>query len=106
MSDRIMQGTTPEICIEINKDDLLVSDIEEIDLWVVNGRAKINYAKDRLVLDNENNTITVHFSKEETLRFSHMIDSNDIAVQFLAKANDEWVGIEPIYFEVEKFIGK
>ena len=66
----IMQETTPSLLLEVDPDELVVDTAERIELYVTNGGRLTTYTEDDLVIDAEANTITKHFSEEETAAFS------------------------------------
>lgn len=68
--DEIMQGTTPSLILEVDPDELWVTSATRIEVYLTNGGQTETYTEADLVLDAETNTITKHFSEEETAAFS------------------------------------
>lgn len=66
----ILQGTTPSLTISIDPDDLLLSNVAELELAFqqFNQKPLLKHFHD-CVLNTEENTITYHFTQEETLAF-------------------------------------
>lgn len=66
--DRILQGTTPTLVIELNKEDVLLDSIDQIELVFHQvGQAFTVKTKDDCVLNAEDNTVSYRFTEEETL---------------------------------------
>lgn len=71
MGDAILQGTTPILRIRIKMSDLLVSDIAALELTITSRLFKeplLKHLPD-CDTDNEENSVSYHFSEEETLMF-------------------------------------
>ena len=63
----ILQGTTPTLTIAVDPDDLLLSDIVELELTFQQADiVTYKYLSD-VVIDAEANTLSYHFMQEETL---------------------------------------
>lgn len=68
---QILQGTTPAICIEIDPEDLSLSDVQEIELAFQQREAypMIKHTED-CEIDEDANTVTYHFTEQETQSFN------------------------------------
>lgn len=65
----IMQGTTPSVIIKIDPDDLLLSAVNRVELYVRNGEKLETYTAEDLVLDTDANTVVKTFTEAETAAF-------------------------------------
>ena len=66
--DRILQGTTPTLVIELNKEDVLLNSVDQIELVFHQvGQAFTVKSENDCVLNAEDNTVSYHFTEEETL---------------------------------------
>jgi len=67
----ILQGTTPSLTISIDPDDLLLSNVAELELAFqqFNQPAVLKHMDD-CIIDPAGNTVTYHFTQEETLALS------------------------------------
>ena len=62
----ILQGTTPTLTINVNPNDLKLADIEELELTFKQNTNLVYKHKEDCVIDYEANTISYHFSEQET----------------------------------------
>ena len=62
----ILQGTTPTLTITVNPDDLLLSNITDLELTFQQMGDPIYKRQADCVIDYEANTISYHFTEEET----------------------------------------
>ena len=66
----ILQGTTPTLVIEIDKEDVAIGDVALVELvFHQTGYAYLTKSNEDCVLDQENNSVSYHFTEEETLAF-------------------------------------
>lgn len=63
----ILQGTTPTLTIAVDQDDLLLSDIVELELTFQQVGDPVYKHMPDVTIDTETNTISYHFTQEETL---------------------------------------
>ena len=98
----IMQGTTPALTIYIDMDDISVSDITAVELYVLYGNSCTTYTLDDLTVNAEDNSITKVFSEEETARFT---PGKVITVQGRLWFQDGIVGTQKIRIGVDDMIG-
>lgn len=68
--DEIMQGTTPSLILEVDPNDMWLTSVTKIEVYLTNGGKIVTYTQDDIAVDTEANTITKHFSEEETASFS------------------------------------
>ena len=67
----ILQGTTPTLTITVNSDELLLSDVVEIELTFQSGaQAPTFKSMSDLTIDTEANTMAYTFTEAETLALS------------------------------------
>ena len=66
----ILQGTNPEIRIDISTSDYLVSDITKLRVVFINERVVTTHDLDEVTLDTETNSIIYQTTEEETFNFS------------------------------------
>lgn len=68
--DKILQGTTPFLVIKIKTSDALVADITDLEL-TISSRTGPTLTKgfSDCPIDTEENTVSYHFTEEETLSF-------------------------------------
>lgn len=67
----ILQGTTPTLTITVNADELLLSDVVEIELTFQSGtQAPTKKSMSDLTIDTEANTLAYTFTERETLALS------------------------------------
>lgn len=66
----ILQGTTPTLTITVNADELLLSDVTEIELTFQSGTTVTQKAMTDLTIDTEANTMAYTFTEAETLALS------------------------------------
>ena len=101
--DAIMQGTTPSLVIEVDKEDFLFSDVTGIDYRVRTGGRVIRYTMPDLQVDTDANTVTRVFTAEETQSFNM---AYPIEVQFRCFFADGSVAaINKLSYKVAEFIG-
>lgn len=63
----ILQGTTPTLTIVVDQNDLLLSNIAELELtFNQTGSPTMKHLAD-VSIDTEANTVSYHFTQEETL---------------------------------------
>lgn len=98
----IMQGTTPSLMIQISPDDLLLSAVTRVELYVKNSGNIITYTADDLTVDTENNTITKTFSVDETAAFN---PKGFVTVQARFWVGDAVIGINKINIGVADMMG-
>lgn len=98
----IMQGTTPSLTITFSPDDLQLSAVTAIELYVRNGRSLTTYTAEELNVDADTNTITKHFSVEETAALD---PRKNITVQARLWVGDEVIGINKISIGVADMMG-
>lgn len=67
---KILQGTTPKIVIEIDPDDLAVSDVTKLELAIQHDETLIIKALEDVTVDSEANTIAYTLTEAETLAMS------------------------------------
>lgn len=63
----ILQGTTPDFIIIVNKEDFAVSDVVKLEVTIWNGSCQTIYGLSDVKLDTEQNSFGIHFSEEDTL---------------------------------------
>lgn len=64
----ILQGTTPSLVINVNTDDIAVSDIAQLEIVVWDSSSfEQEYGLSDVTLDTTENTITIAFTETETL---------------------------------------
>jgi hypothetical protein len=69
-TDSILQGTTPQLAIEIDPEDFAVSDVTALELRLKH-RGKVTiYSLDNVEVDTETNTFIKTFTEEETMALS------------------------------------
>ena len=66
----ILQGTTPTLTITVNPDELLLSDVTEIELTFLSGTTVTQKAMADLTIDTEANKLSYTFTEAETLALS------------------------------------
>lgn len=67
----ILQGTTPTLTITVNPDELLLSDVTEIELTFQSGaQTPTKKGMTDLTIDTEANTMAYTFTETETLALS------------------------------------
>lgn len=66
----ILQGTTPTLTITVNPDELLLSDVVEIELTFQSGTTVTQKDMTALTIDTEANTMAYTFTEAETLALS------------------------------------
>lgn len=93
----IMQGTTPSLTITIDTDDLLLSNVTALELYVRNNGTTTTYTEEDLTIDTTENTITKNFSVEETAALN---PNKRIVVQARFWVGDAVIGINKLYFDV------
>lgn len=98
----IMQGTTPALTIYIDPDDVSVSDITAVELYVLDSYSCTTYTLDDLTVNAEDNSITKVFSEDETARFT---PGKVITVQGRLWFQDGIVGTQKIRIGVDDMIG-
>lgn len=87
--DTILQGTTPYLVIDFAETGLAVTDFTAAELTVKSGTEKRTYALDAMDVDGAENTLTYHFSEEDTLAFSA---TAAVYWQIYVKVDDEVFG--------------
>lgn len=97
----LLRGTTPNVIFKFKKDSLDVSEIEAIELTIVQGNTK--YIKDlsQVTVDSEDNSVRYHFTEAETLSFKAKVP---VDVQMRFKIGFEIVGtgnVSLIFGELE-----
>lgn len=98
----IMQGTTPELTITISPDDLLLSAVTAVELYIRNGGNVTTYTAADLTIDLDANTITKRFSEAETAALD---PSKNLIVQGRLWAGDAVFGINKLTFSVADMEG-
>lgn len=98
----IMQGTTPSLTITIDPEDLLLSAVTVIELYVRNGKTTTTYTMDDLTIDIEANTITKVFTEEETAALD---PKKNVVIQGRFWAGDAVIGINKINIGVADMMG-
>ena len=98
----IMQGTTPALTIYIDRDDISVSDITAVELYVMDSYSCTTYTLDDLTVNPDDNSITKVFSEDETARFT---PGKVITVQGRLFFQDGIVGTQKIRIGVDDMIG-
>ena len=63
----ILQGTTPLFVIPFANTGISVSDFDKAELTLTSKGQKVTHYLDEMVADAEENTLSYHFSEEETL---------------------------------------
>lgn len=97
-----MQGTTPALKIKIDPADFSVADATAIEIYVLCGHCYSTYTLSDLIVDAEENSITKHFSEEETARF---IPKKTVTIQGRCWLPGGIVGIEKLQYPVSDMIG-
>ena len=97
----IMQGTTPSLKIIIDPDDLLVSAIADIELYIKNTGLETKTLED-VVIDTVTNSITYLFTVEETAALD---PTKQLIVQGRLFSGNDVIGIDKIYFNVKDMLG-
>lgn len=98
----IMQGTTPSLMIQISPDDLHLSDVTAMEMYIRSGSRLTTYTMEELTVDTDANTITKRFSVEET---AAMDPRKNITVQARFWVNDAVIGINKITIGVADMMG-
>ena len=98
----IMQGTTPALTIYIDRDDISVSEITAVELYVLDDYTCTTYTLDDLTVNSDDNSITKVFSEDETARFT---PGKVITVQGRLFFEDGIVGTQKIRIGVSDMIG-
>lgn len=98
----IMQGTTPSLMIQISPDDLHLSDVTAMEMYIRSGSRLTTYTMEELTVDTDANTITKHFSIEET---TAMDPRKNITVQARFWVGDAVIGINKINIGVADMMG-
>lgn len=98
----IMQGTTPSLKIQISTDDLHLSNVTALELYIRNGSRLTTYTAEDLDVDTEENTVTKHFSVEETAALD---PRKNITVQARFWVGDAVIGINKITIGVADMMG-
>lgn len=98
----IMQGTTPSLTITFSPDDLQLSAVTAIELYVRNGRNLTTYTAEDLALDVEANSLTKVFTEEETAALD---PSKNVVVQGRFWLGSAVVGMNKINFGVADMMG-
>jgi hypothetical protein len=71
MASGILRGTTPTLYIEIDKADLLLSDVTELELtFKQNNKPPVIKHLQDCDLDMDSNIISYHFTERETIKLS------------------------------------
>ena len=63
----ILQGTTPTLTISVDKTDLLLSEIIGLELVFQQIGDPIKKRMSDVIIETEENTVSYHFTEEETL---------------------------------------
>lgn len=63
----ILQGTTPTLTIAVDQNDLLLSEITELELTFQQVDDPVYKHMADVTIDTESNTVSYHFTQEETL---------------------------------------
>lgn len=99
----IMQGTTPSLTITIDTDEFLLSNVTAIDMRIQNGSTITQYELSDLTIDTTENTVTKLFTEAETTALSPM--SPVVAQARFTLSDGSIIGIEPLVYGVDDFIG-
>ena len=85
----LLRGTTPNVTFKIKNTSLDVSEIEAIELTIVQGSTQyIRHMEDVQVV-TEDNSVRYHFTEEETLSFQA---GTPVNIQMRFKVGNEIVG--------------
>ena len=98
----IMQGTTPSLTISIDPDDLQLSSVTAMELYIRNGNATTTYAMGDLTVDTEANTVTKVFTEAETAALD---PKKNVVIQGRFWAGDAVIGINKINIGVADMMG-
>lgn len=98
----IMQGTTPSLKIQISPDDLHLSAVTAMELYIRSGNRLTTYTAEDLDVDTTENTVTKHFSIKET---AAMDPRKNITVQARFWLGDAVIGINKINIGVADMMG-
>lgn len=98
----IMQGTTPSLTIQISPDDLLLSAVTAVELYVRNDTTTTTYHMGDLTVDTDANTITKVFTVEETSAFN---SQSTVIIQARLWVGDSVIGINKVVLLVSDMIG-
>ena len=98
----IMQGTTPSLTITFAPDDLQLSAVTAIELYVRNGSSFTTYTAEDLALDTEANSLTKVFTEEETAALD---PSKNVIVQGRFWIGAAVVGMNKISIGVADMMG-
>lgn len=98
----IMQGTTPSITIYISPEDLSLTNVTAIELYIKNCCAIKTLTMDDLVIDTVENSITKHFTVEETAALN---PQSSIVIQGRFWVGDAVIGINKIRVGVSDMMG-
>lgn len=63
----ILQGTTPTLTIAVDQNDLLLSEITDLELAFQQADDPVYKHMSDVSIDTEANTVSYHFTQEETL---------------------------------------
>lgn len=98
----IMQGTTPSLTISIDPDDLQLSSVTAMELYIRNGNTTTTYAMGDLTVDTEANTVTKTFTEAETAALD---PARNMVVQGRFWVGSSVIGIHKITFGVDDMMG-
>lgn len=98
----ILQGTTPSLTITFAPDDLQLSAVTAIELYVRNGNALTTYTMGDLTVDTEANTVTKVFTEAETAALD---PKKNVVIQGRFWAGDAVIGINKINIGVADMMG-
>lgn len=68
--ENLLQGTTPYLVIDFTDTGLDVSDLTAAELTLKSGFTKLTYALPSMTVDTSANTLTYHFTENDTLTLS------------------------------------
>ena len=98
-----MQGTTPSVTIKIGKNQFLLSQVTDMELYVRNGGNTRTYTREQLRVDTAANTVTKTFTEEET---AAMKPNSQVILQGRFRfVNGHVAGINKIVFNVADMMG-
>lgn len=98
----IMQGTTPSLTITIDPEDLLLSAVTAMELYIRNGNKTATYAMGDLVVDIEQNTVTKVFTESETAALD---PKKNVVIQGRFWVGEAVIGINKINIGVADMMG-
>lgn len=101
----IIQGTTPSLKINISTEDLLLSDVKQVELvFAQKGVVELTKHIEDVDVDLETNSITYHFTEKETM---DLFPKREVEWQLrLQMSDDELIATQKATFDVADLISK